>query len=72
MFGVPQLFGVLSVKALGLDANLTPSTGGTECGFVGLTLLFRGLVTLCPDELLASFHDLAMFGSRLFPNALCV
>ena len=47
MFRLLQLFGVLSVKALGLDADLTPSTERTVCGFVGLTLLFRGLVRLC-------------------------
>ena len=42
MFRVPQLFGVLSVRALGLDADLTPSTERTMRG-----LLFRGLVRLC-------------------------
>ena len=42
----PQLFGVFSVRTLGLDADLTPNTERTVCGFVGLTLLFRGLVRL--------------------------
>ena len=29
-------------EALDLDANLTPCTEWTMCGFVGLTFLFRG------------------------------
>ena len=33
-----------SVRALGLDADLTPNTERTVCGFVGLTLLFRRLI----------------------------
>ena len=46
VLGISQLFGVFSVRALGLDADLTPSTERTMCGFKGLTLLFRGLVKL--------------------------
>ena len=46
MFRVSLLFGVLSVRALGLDADLTPCTERTMCDFMGLTLLFRGLVRL--------------------------
>ena len=46
MFHISQLFGMFSVRALGLDADLTPGTERTLCGFMGLTLLFRGLVRL--------------------------
>ena len=46
MFRVPQPFRVFCVKALGLDADLTPNTERTMCGFVGMTLLFRGLIRL--------------------------
>ena len=35
---------MLSVRVLGLDADLTPSTERTVCGFMGLTLLFRRLI----------------------------
>ena len=41
-----QLFGSFFVRALGLDADLTPCTEKTMCGFRGLTFLFRGLVRL--------------------------
>ena len=41
---VHQLFRVSSVWALGLDANLATRTKRTMCGFVGLTVFFRGLV----------------------------
>ena len=40
------MFRVSSVWAPGLDADLAPSTERTMCGFVGLTLLFRGLVRI--------------------------
>ena len=46
MFQVPQLLGVFSVRTLGLDADLTPCTERTMCGFMGLTFLFLGLVRL--------------------------
>ena len=46
MFRVFQLFGVFSVRTLGLDADLTPCTEKTMCGFMGLTFLFRGLARL--------------------------
>ena len=46
MFSVPQRFRVFCVKAFGLDADLTPNTERTMCGFVGMTLLFRGLIRL--------------------------
>ena len=46
MFRISQLFGVFSVRALGFDADFTPSTERTMCSFMGLTLLFRGLVRL--------------------------
>ena len=46
MFWVPQLFGVFSVRTLGLDEDLTPCTERTMCSFMGLAFLFRGLVRL--------------------------
>ena len=76
-----------SVKALGFDADLTPRTERTMCGFMGLTFLFRGLVRLwryldlhtlkrvlilTMDILIPFSHDPAVLGSGLVPNTLCV
>ena len=42
----PAVWCVCSVRVLGFDADLTPGTERRMCGFMGLTLLVRGLVKL--------------------------
>ena len=43
---IHHLFGVFSIRTLALDADLTPCTKRTMCGFMGLKFLFRGLARL--------------------------
>ena len=85
MFRLIQLFGVFSFRALGLDADLTPGTERTMCGFMGLTLLFRRLVTLwwhlyfdllmcvliLTMDIFAVVRDLAVLDLKLVHNTLC-